>query len=484
MASRQVECSLLSRMLASRSVAEAVLATLEPKDFGYAEHRMLCQAIFDVLPLSTNGAAPDDLLVQKRLGELAPASTEPLRVLSEVRHAAFDVADSYINAYIDEIRESAERRALRILSLELDRYIEEGAPTDVLRDFLDASFDNIQRGFTPQTAWSGPHRAADILATDLPAITSILGNGTLIDGGLHLITGAPGLGKSWLMTQLQVSLAMGHEFMGLETTPTKVGMIAMELPIQEYQRRLNTTLEHLGPPRELITKSLEDAWFLGTQDTKGSIDLRDADTVKRIVGLIETTNAELLILDPASRLHSYDENDASEMAHFIGTLDTLRVQTGCAILLVHHEPKSTRDLDDVYAARGSGRFASDPTSILRLKRHPKTEQLLLVSAKQNFGTAFEPIGLTYTPGGPYRKTETLHALSQKRKGDLVDQIRAYLFDMYPQSVTLKQIMEATDYATSSRTYQRHLASIEKISKTGTGRSALYRLGVPDDPAYD
>lgn len=480
MASRQVECALLAKMLSSRAICGRVFDRLNPSDFAFREHRALYQSIADVYLLSENGAAPDDLLVQQHFAKHLDGETrvDPIRAIATVRSGAFAIADSYVDAYVTEIHRAAERRDLRKLTLEIDRRIEEGEDIPSIKAAFDHDITRLSRGFDAD-AWGPSHDLAELTQTELPPIVSILGTGTLIDGGLHLFTAAPGYGKSWLMVMLQVSVALGHDWLNIETTPTRVGYLAMELPPQEYQTRLRACIDALDMPRDHALASLEGHWYLSSQDTHGSIDLRNPKDVAALTSRVQDTSTGLLILDPASRIHSYDENAANEMALFIGTLDRLRIETGCAILLVHHEPKSTKDLDDVYAGRGSGRFASDPTSILRLKKHPKTEQLMLVSAKQNFGTPFDAIGLDYEKGCPYHSTDLVHTTSTIARDTLTSELVDVLMDL--GTATTRQLMDATGSARGIRTYQRLLGEIPQVkSLGGSGQHRLWGFKGADD----
>jgi hypothetical protein len=80
---------------------------------------------------------------------------------------------------------------------------------------------------------------------------------------------------------------------------------------------------------------------------------------------------DVIIVDAFSRAHSASENKAEELGAVLAGLDALRHETGCAVVLVHHERKAPAGVekgDDLDALRGHSRLQSDPTLLVRVKR--------------------------------------------------------------------------------------------------------------------
>lgn len=479
MATRQVECSLLAGMMTFRPVCDRALEHLKDDDFQFRNHRYLFTAIAQTVARSTNGAVPDDLLLQRTLGELSHDDPEadPIATISTVRELAFEMDPSYADAYINEVRESSERRQTAIVGRKVEELVDQGADLATIRGFVNASFDNLEKGFGI-ASWDDPIELFEVPHLDLPPVTSLLGQKSLVPGRLHLFTGAPGLGKSWLAVQLQCAISLGIPFLNLETTRIGCGLIAAELPPQEYQIRARATLEHARfyhPRAGLLDGPQGIAPFLSHEQTHGAVNLSNAQDIRMVKDFIERHQLGLLIIDPISRMHRFDENKAEEIATFLGTLETLAVETGCGILMVHHEPKDGKEREDIYAARGSSRFASDPNSIFRLKKDPHTDRLVFVSAKQNYGSPFEPIWLDYEPGGVFVPTDPPR--SQTGVEGLQEMCIEYLLAMAPAAVTVDQIMDATNNVATKTTYTRALKKIPNIQKVGN----QWKLTMPSSP---
>ncbi len=69
--------------------------------------------------------------------------------------------------------------------------------------------------------------------------------------------------------------------------------------------------------------------------------LSDAAQWARLTAMVEAWRPDLLILDPLADVFDADENSNTEMNREFKKLTVLRKRTGCTILLVHHDGKSS-----------------------------------------------------------------------------------------------------------------------------------------------
>lgn len=160
-------------------------------------------------------------------------------------------------------------------------------------------------------------------------------------GDIHLIIGAPGIGKSWLTMALSVAVAGGRtEFLGRSIDgPGRVLYFDEENPeTLVYQRFLK-----LGLNKDIA----ENIRFVSNVGIR--LD-KDPDAVLDEAQMYEPS---LIVLDSLTRFHGQDENSAGHMAElFNSAIKPLARSTGAAVILIHHANKG--DGNSYQRARGSG----------------------------------------------------------------------------------------------------------------------------------
>lgn len=99
--------------------------------------------------------------------------------------------------------------------------------------------------------------------------------------------------------------------------------------------------------------------------------LSDLTVFRELLSFLRDERPDLLVLDPLSHLLTGEENDNALVGQVLERLETLRDDPGCAVLLVHHDRKSGKDVmftggSPQDAARGAGRIIADSDSVLSL----------------------------------------------------------------------------------------------------------------------
>ena len=150
-----------------------------------------------------------------------------------------------------------------------------------------------------------------------------------------VVAGSPKVGKSWFGLDLAVSVASGTPALGRfpvhATGPVLVYLAEDALP------RVRDRVAHLCRHRGLDLARLDlhvvtaDRLRLDTDRDQLALD----QTVARI-------RPALLLLDPLVRLHSLDENSASDISSLLGFLRSLNRRYQLALVLVHHLAKRSR----------------------------------------------------------------------------------------------------------------------------------------------
>lgn len=217
-----------------------------------------------------------------------------------------------------------------------------------LRQRLDQSWVN---GWDePITEFTKPLRhaidlaeQADVgIADDTPSLTLAdllagqeqhdwLVPGLLERGERIILTGAEGLGKSFVISQFGLCLAAGlHPFTGHPIDhQLRVLVVDCENGLSQSRRRFRAIADRLGRSADSARANLR------LELRPNGLDLlaQDAAWLDRKVAL----NApDLLVVGPLYRLHYQNMNDELAARELVRVLDTLRTRYGCALLTEAH----------------------------------------------------------------------------------------------------------------------------------------------------
>ena len=204
-----------------------------------------------------------------------------------------------------------------------------------------------------------------------------------------VIGGSPKVGKSWFSLDLAVSVASGTPALGRfpvdATGPALVYLAEDALP------RVRDRVAHLCRHRGLDLSRLDlqvvtaDRLRLDTERDQLALD----QTVQRI-------RPALLLLDPLVRLHSLDENSASDISSLLAFLRAINRRYHLALILVHHMAKrSRRNLGQ--SLRGSSDLHAWTDSACYLVRRP--DDRLQLTVEHRSAPAPDPLLLRLSGGG-------------------------------------------------------------------------------------
>lgn len=170
--------------------------------------------------------------------------------------------------------------------------------------------------------------------------------GLVMRGGLTILTGDPGRGKSLLSQILAAGVGAGHTEAGMECEPGRALILDAENGEAEIHRRVHA----LQPPSGRLT----------IVETEG-FDLRfDLDGLDR---LIEEHRPDLVVLDSFRTLWAGKENDPGEVVAALAPLQAMLRRHDAGGLLLHHVGKAQESM-----YRGSSAIAATCELIFRLGR--------------------------------------------------------------------------------------------------------------------
>lgn len=143
--------------------------------------------------------------------------------------------------------------------------------------------------------------------------------------GLNVLSGSPGVGKSWIILEMARAVASGQDFLGkYKTIQGGVLIIDGESGEMEMQRR--TKSMNFDPELPI--------GFIQLQGVK----VDNPKTIESLLTEAKNQDVKLMIFDPFSAMHSKQENSAEEMQKVMEGFESL-TKEGITVLFVHHHRK-------------------------------------------------------------------------------------------------------------------------------------------------
>jgi hypothetical protein len=230
------------------------------------------------------------------------------------------------------------------------------------------------------TSYPLPEQLLTLLDTKLPEIPFWIGRSVKNDkaiilpkGGKLLFGGQAKIGKTWLMLEIIRSLITGeptfdHPKLTVHK-PKKVLFIEQELGKYGLQDRTAPVFKSI--PRDILHERL----FYVSRDP--SYNLTEPEAKRKLLYVLDKLEPDVLIMDPISKCHHYDENDATGMAKMFAFMDKMLLdhqERGMSFVFSHHFGKpSDRDPLSPYNFRGSSKFPDDPDALIMVQEKDRLD---------------------------------------------------------------------------------------------------------------
>ncbi|MFH1219106.1 MAG: AAA family ATPase [Candidatus Eisenbacteria bacterium] len=297
--------------------------------FTDTRHRIIYQA---AVGLIRQGKQPDLVTVVDHLR--ASGLLEQAGGASYLSGLPNTGVDSSSGQYSQEIIDASRRIEFdRALSVARED-IRNGGDLSAVAEKITASIEEVSvvQRLSPRYAVQS---LSDILDRECEE-TSWRVDGLLPCNGLGILSGESGCGKTWLVLGLALAVAQGGLWLGhFKTTNGTVLLIDEE----SGEPLLKKRLELLGARSISSPCPLWIACFQGPQlDTPGGQE--------ELASEIRRLGVKLVIIDSLVRVHTRDENSASDMKILTSGLARITRVEDCAILLTHHARKKTKESND------------------------------------------------------------------------------------------------------------------------------------------
>lgn len=267
-------------------------------------------------------------------------------------------------------------------------------------------------------------------------------------GGLVGLYGPPGVKKSFLASDLALSVAAGGLWQGHKVTQGYPLYVCAE-GSAGMGKRIKGWLRY----RKLKPSQAVAGWL-----TESVPVYADSDGMARVMERIEEANVvpDLIVIDTLARCFDGDENQQADMGRFVAGIDRLRKEFDTTVLVVHH----TRLDGD--RERGNTAFRGAADAMLSLSN--KKGALTLTCSKQKDAEEFEDLILR-TRDMP--DEDTIVIVNETRQTEVSVKKSAVLNLLYENGamgVTEWQSLAEQQLGLSRTSFFRHLERLKENSE--------------------
>jgi len=202
-----------------------------------------------------------------------------------------------------------------------------------------------------------------------PKAVKFMVKGLIESGGMNLISGEYGSGKSFLVFDLAFCVASGIDWHGHKVKQSPVIIIAGE-GHEGIDNRFIALSHHYQTP---IPDNLH-----GSEIAGNFTDEENTSSVYLAVHELGADNG-LIIIDTLNRnFGGANENETAQMTKFVNNLDTYFRNSGKTVIVVHHPNKS-----DPNSSRGSNALPSACEGVFNLQKEQSGQIKFWCSKQKN-----------------------------------------------------------------------------------------------------
>ena len=315
----------------------------------------------------------------------------------------FDSAITAVHLHADAalVKEKAVKRALLVGLAQVTKKAQNGTKLSDLDAMLVEARAGLQEPDTKKQTIS----LADLLAEEDEAEPWLVDH-LLTRGGLSLVNGKPGAGKTTFARDMALSVAQGKRWLGRDVAQGHVLFLALE----EQKRQVRHHMQLMG-----ATAKDEITFYIQPMHD---------NPVATLARLIAQLTPSLIVIDPVARfLHCKDFNDYAQMSAAIDPLIDLAHKTGTHVCLIHHARKGEPGVD---AYLGSTALSGSVDTSLLIDLDASGRRILSTIKQRGDGDAVEPTVLAVS--GATHRIEIDGSKAEAVQSDLGELMMAWLAD--------------------------------------------------------
>jgi len=225
------------------------------------------------------------------------------------------------------------------------------------------------------TSKVAPISFADLLEKELPPDQFWIEPGILPKRGTWLFGGEAKIGKSFIMLELARALATKTRPFGSHvfSVPEECRVLFIEQELGEYELKKRVKETFIKHKKHSFRKNV----FALSKIPEMQLSVPDG--VKLLVDAIDEVKPNIVMLDPISMFHGYDENNNSEIAELFRRIELIKkayLSLDLSFVISHHfkKPPTYRNANDsfddlsAYNFSGSQKWFNTPDTITTVKR--------------------------------------------------------------------------------------------------------------------
>jgi len=217
----------------------------------------------------------------------------------------------------------------------------------------------------------------------------------LCRGDVAVLGGESGAGKSFVLLELALSLALGRDWLqgpqfAQDLEPQRVLYVDEEQSATLVQRRLQRWA--YGRRRDVAPDRLGAAPIRYL--CQNSINFDDELKLRELAAVVDDFAPDWIFFDTLSKVHARDENSNSQMTQlFTGKIKPLAARCGAGMIFAHHYSKPSKDRGDSSSARlrGASSIKADLDQLWALEADPTSGSLILRHEKNRWGPEAYPL---------------------------------------------------------------------------------------------
>lgn len=210
---------------------------------------------------------------------------------------------------------------------------------------------------------------------------------------LITVNGASKAGKTYWVLQLLMSIASGHNFLGLRSEQVPVLLISLELSAGMIRERMKAIARDTFTPMPEIGDNFQIVAPTAHYNPAPLLDLGSEEGELALRSLLDGYQPKVAVLDTLYRfLPGIDPNSNQDMGKVFGGLNSIAQEKDCALIAVDHVGKGDQGGPVSHSGLGASVKGGAARAVIGLKRTTKEDGgRWEVNVESHFGSWDEPL---------------------------------------------------------------------------------------------